>query len=91
LFSLALLKGVQTKIVDASHANWKQVERAYRAKDYNKVVELIDITRAITSKSNGVLPLRTALFITAMKRFSGYLFDRILVLHAGRVCHSRIF
>jgi len=69
---------IRSKIADASHANWKQLEKAYKAQDMNKVVELIDITNSINRVSNGEFVVKNGHVYRGDEVVTGYLFDRIL-------------
>jgi hypothetical protein len=69
---------VESKIVDASHANWKQVERAYKAQQLDKVIELIDITKAINNAFAGKFTVKNGKVFRGDEPVAGYLFDKIL-------------
>jgi len=71
-------KGVQTKIVESSHINWKQVERAYQAQNLEKVLDLIDVKDAIKTTSGGKFIVKDGAILHNGEKVNGYLFDRIL-------------
>lgn len=69
----------QTKIVDSSHINWKSVVRAYKDKDFDKVIKLIDVSRAITVSFKGKFIVKDGQVLYNGEPVHGYLFDRILL------------
>jgi hypothetical protein len=70
---------VETKIVENSHVNWREVERAYRAKDFDKVFTLIDVIAAISTKSNGKFEVKNGVILyNGAPVNNNYIVDRIL-------------
>ena len=69
---------VTTDIIDKTHANWKGVVDAYRSKDYDKMVGLINVKGAISSKSKGRFEVKGDGVWFNGEQMHGTLFDRVL-------------
>jgi hypothetical protein len=69
---------IVTSIVDKSHVNWLAVLKAYKAGQLNKVADLIDVSRAIQTKSNGKFAVKNGSVYRGDEKLSGYLVERIL-------------
>jgi hypothetical protein len=81
---------LQNKIADASHLNWKSLEKAYKAGDFNKVVELIDITTAINRGFEGKFVVKNGKVYAGDEVVTGYLFDRILFFLENGLPYQRL-
>lgn len=62
-----------TKTIDASHPNWKTVEKLYKLQEYDKMLELFDIAAAITQKSGGKFTIRNGQVFWGEEQVHGYL------------------
>ena len=69
---------VCTDIVQSSHANWKDVIKAYQAKDYTKMVNLLNVRRAICTKSQGKFTVDCDAVLYNGEPVSGFLFNKII-------------
>jgi hypothetical protein len=81
---------VHTKIVEKSHPNWRGVERAYKANDLNKVLELIDVTKAINSAFNGEFVVKNGKVYRGDDEVNGYLFDQIIFFMREGLQYKRL-
>lgn len=69
---------VQTKIVQSSHPNWRQVERLYKQGQYAALIPLLDVTQAINTKFEGKFTVKDGSVYYRGEVVHGYLFDRII-------------
>ncbi len=92
--SLALVyqdaSGLHSKVVEASHVNWKQVEKAYKAQDLAKVVELIDVAKAINSRFQGQFVVKDGAVHYNGEQVHGYIFDRIIFFLQSGLPYQRL-
>lgn len=69
---------VYTDILQSSHVNWKGVIKAYKAKDYNTMINLINVPRMISIKSAGRFSVQNGEVCYNGENVCGYLFDKII-------------
>jgi hypothetical protein len=80
----------QTKIADSSHANWKPLQAAYKANNFNKVIDLIDVTRAIVKAFKGKFTVKNGKVFRGDEQVHGYLFEKILLFLREGLDHKRL-
>jgi hypothetical protein len=79
-----------SKIADSSHANWKQLEKAYKSASFDKVISLIDVSNAINSSFKGMFEVRNGKVYKGNEEVTGYLFDKILLFMRTGQCFKRL-
>ncbi len=71
-------QGIQTKICEASHANFKSIVQAFRKKDWDLAISLMDVQQAINVKSVGRFTVKDGQVWFRNEPVHGVIFDRIL-------------
>lgn len=69
---------LETNIIENTHANWGAIVKAYKAKDYDQVIDLINVRRAIATKSSGRFTVEGESVLFNGEPVHGFLFDRII-------------
>lgn len=83
-------KGVETKIVESSHPNWRQVEKLYRQGKYEDMIPLLDVGQAIANKFQGKFVVQDGQVYYNGEPIHGYLFDRILFFMKEGLKYDRL-
>jgi hypothetical protein len=68
----------QTKIVESSHPNWRQIYSLYKQGKYIDIIPLFDVSQAVNAKFKGSFVVRNGKVYYGNEVVHGYLFDRIL-------------
>jgi hypothetical protein len=83
-------KGFNTKIVESSHPNWRQVLAAYKQGNYDEVIDLIDVKTAINKKFDGKFTIVGETVQYNGETVNGYLFDRIIFFMRNNLPFERL-
>lgn len=81
---------VQRAFVNKSHANWLPVEKAYKAKNFDKVIELSDVSASIKSQSKGKFVVNQDGVFYDGEKAHGFLFEQIMFFFKNGLDHMRL-
>ena len=70
--------GLQTKSIESSHLNWRDILDAYRSRDFDKVIALSDVRSAINTNFAGTFEVKGNSVYYKGEVVHGYLFERII-------------